>query len=289
MPRLASLLLGIVIVALGVDGTAAASIYRWQDAAGGWHFSNRAEAVAGAATQIDLAPLPVLTLPRGRDRSAVAATERAQAPRRHESPCAVGDAGALAAAVGSRLAAGRRLGDLTLLVAGVPVAQRPGTTVTLKSADAPAELTAPVEPGAIAYPAGTACPSRPPLSRYAVASSRRAGSGGLCDDFQRTFAEVGVAVSRDQGVARSFRAIAENFVAVEAAGYVTGGAARPAGVRSAALSSGEGSARVRIPPWVVEAHIAQTRELAEEAADFVDDLTAALEEIDAAARARGCW
>ena len=46
---------------------------------------------------------------------------------------------------------------------------------------------------------------------------------------------------------------------------------------------------VRLSPWLVEAHIAQLNELARETEEFVDELTIALEEIDRAARARGCW
>jgi len=42
-------------------------------------------------------------------------------------------------------------------------------------------------------------------------------------------------------------------------------------------------------PWAVEAHVAQTDQLGAESGAFVDELAAALEEIDAAARSIGCW
>jgi hypothetical protein len=47
--------------------------------------------------------------------------------------------------------------------------------------------------------------------------------------------------------------------------------------------------RVPLPPWAVEAHVAQADQLGAESGAFVDELTAALEEIDAAARSIGCW
>ncbi len=270
MHHFASLLLSIVIVTLGSDLATAASFYRWRDAAGGLHFSNRSDAVPKVAAAIEIAPLPVLTVPPAHARAV--ATAPVVAPAQLVTACDVGDPDALASAVGTHLDANRH-GDLTLLVGGMPIAHSRDAVVTLKGPDAVEDPTAPVEQGAIAYPAGGVCPTRPPLSRYAIASGRRGASRGACDDFQRAFAEVGVAVSRDQGVARSFRTVAEHFVNVAAENY----------------RAGEGAGSVDVPPWIVEAHIAQTRELGEEAGDFVDELTVALEEIDGAARARGCW
>ena len=270
MHHFASLLLGILIVALGADVATAASVYRWRDASGGWHFSNRSDAVPQAAATVELAPLSVLTVPPARAHTVAVAP--VMAPARFVTPCDVGDPGPLASAVDSYLDA-KDHEDLTVIVGGRPVSLSRDAVVELKGPDAVADPTAPVDQGAIAYPAGASCPSLPPLTRYAIASGRRGVSRGACDDFQRAFAEVGVAVSRDQGVARSFRAVAEHFVAVAADGY----------------GAGQGSGRVEIAPWIVDAHVAQTQELGAEAGDFVDELTVALEEIDGAARARGCW
>jgi len=102
-------------------------------------------------------------------------------------------------------------------------------------------------------------------------------------------------VSRDQGVARSFRAIAEHFVEVAGRDYTAGG--RDAVLVPVVATDAHGPAtfvaaeeeRVPLPPWAVEAHVAQTDQLGEESGAFVDELAAALEEIDAAARSIGCW
>src|SRR6185295_11028825 len=137
-------------------------------------------------------------------------------------------------------------------------------------------------------------PRRPALARYAVATRRNGGRRDVCDDYRRAFAEVGVAVSRDQAIARSFRAIAEDFAGIADRGYV---ASAPGGdvvlVQAGAYASpvvvGTAATSVALPPWVVEAHIAQTATLGAETASLVDELTVALEEIDRAARARHCW
>jgi hypothetical protein len=46
---------------------------------------------------------------------------------------------------------------------------------------------------------------------------------------------------------------------------------------------------VPLDPWIVKAHVSQTEKLASESDDLVAQLTVALEEIDRAARAVGCW
>jgi hypothetical protein len=272
MRHFASLLFGILIVALGADVVTAASVYRWRDASGGLHFSNRSDAVPQSAATIELAPLSVLPVPVRARAGMITPVMAPGAPIRLATPCDVGDPEPLASVVGAHLDA-KQHEDLTVVVAGMPIAHGRDAVVTLKGPDPIADPAAPVDQGAIAYPAGAPCPALPPLTRYAIASGRRAPSRGACDDFQRAFAEVGVAVSRDEGVARSFRAVAEHFVAVAANGY----------------GAGQGAGRVEIAPWIVDAHVAQTHELGEEAGEFVDELTVALEEIDGAARARGCW
>jgi hypothetical protein len=46
---------------------------------------------------------------------------------------------------------------------------------------------------------------------------------------------------------------------------------------------------VPLDPWIVAAHVSQTDSLATESDALVEQLTVALEEIDRAARASGCW
>jgi hypothetical protein len=46
---------------------------------------------------------------------------------------------------------------------------------------------------------------------------------------------------------------------------------------------------IPLDPWIVAAHVSQTESLATESDQLVDQLTVALEEIDRAARATGCW
>jgi hypothetical protein len=280
--------LAAVLLALPVRAPAE-PIFRWTDAAGGLHFSNRPEAVPPSATEVELPPL---VAPPASSNAGASSDEGATEPVAPENGGCIGpDAGGLADAVAARLDAYGHLDDLTLLVAGLPVATPRDGITTVYLGNGGNGVSAPLEQAAIAYPAGSACPSRPPLARYAVASSRRSMPRRLCDDFQRAFAEVGVAVSRDQGVARSFRAIAEAFVDVAARGYATEpgrGVTLGNGLLRQAAYTGNAPG-VAIPPWLVEAHIAQTGELSAEAGDLVDELTVALEEIDAAARASGCW
>jgi hypothetical protein len=225
--------------------------------------------------------------------------------KRHDTPtprssrrvplgCDVPDPTGVVNAVAGRLARTGHLDGLILLVGGVPVAYPDGAFVAVADLGGSARgPLAAVEQGSLAYPVRGRCPARPPLLRYPVAAPGRAPGRSLCEDYQRAFAELGVAVSRDQRIARSFRAIAEDFAAVARRGYVAG-VGRPgetievqqapfAPIRTVPAPA------MALPPWIVEAHVAQTAEIGDEAADFVDDLTVALEEIDRAARTRGCW
>jgi hypothetical protein len=280
------------------DVAAASAIYRWHDSSGTLHFSNRAAATPDGATEVVLPPLPTLIASAGAATAAPVGGRSTIAPRAPETRsmrasagvgCAAPDASGIADAVATRLGA-RQLQGLTLIVGGIPVAYNSDTRLVMKGPDTDVRATAPTEQAAIAYPEGSRCPTRPPLERYAVASTRHAPSRRLCDDFRRAFAQVGVAVSRDQGVARSFREVAEQFVSVAARDYTAGGrdavVAQPVGLTMLGYVREE---RVPLPPWVVEAHIAQTHELGAESAGLVDELTVALEEIDTAARRVGCW
>lgn len=288
MCRVSSLIIFSCVVAF-TDVATAAPIFRWRDTSGGLHFSNRVAAIPEGATEVVLPPIvEARAVMRSMPAPAFIPVPRVSGPARAECPPA--DASGVAAAVATRLAAGRYLDGLTVFVGGIPVAYDADAQITLKGADANDRATAPVEQAAIAYPGGSRCPVRPPLERYAVSASRRAAPARLCDDYRRAFAEVGVAVNRDQGVARSFHAIAERFVKVAAQGHAAGGgrvlALQPGALTTVTYVSEE---RVPLPPWAVEAHIAQADELGAESADLVEELTVALEEIDAAAQRAGCW
>jgi hypothetical protein len=160
--------------------------------------------------------------------------------------------------------------DLTLFVSGTPVWYSSDANVEVLAAGE-TDATAAGEQAAIAYPASGACPRTPPLERYAVASAGPTSSGSLCGDYRRASEEIAIAVSRNQDVARTFRV---------AAVYM----ASPPTERE--TSQGQG---VILPPWLVEATVAQTTELAAETEEFLEELTVAREEIQRAAHASGCW
>jgi len=285
----------VFVVALVVCSRAdvrAATIYRWQDRAGALHFSNRPEVVPEAATALDLPPVRFVPAPRVR---ASVATAPRLPERVRPNRCAPPDASGVIDAVAHRLARTGQLGGLTLLVAGDAIAADPDAVIARAVSADDDGAAAVAEQAALAYPAGAPCPRRPALARYPVASRRPAAVGrDVCEDYRRAFAEVGVAVSRDQGIARSFRAIAEDFTRIAMGGYVAAGTGggivevRSGALAPAILTTAPGTT-VALPPWVVEAHIAQTAALGAETAELVDELTVALEEIDRAARARRCW
>jgi hypothetical protein len=295
-----------LLTAVFADAASAAPVYRWQDAAGGLHFSNRSEVVPDFAHEMELPPVRApLTVPRAAAPGGVTGKQAQSRARLVSSEeCGPGDSSGVGRAIVSRLVGARQSENLTVFVGGVPVLYRPGAVVTVWGEDVSDDRSAPIEQASIAYPEGGVCPERPPLHRYAVSSASRVTSRGLCDDYRRAFAEVGVAVSRDQRIARSFGVLADDFSEIAAQGYTArergqGVLVRDASLADRTFSAGggwtvmpalEARARdVRLPPWVVEAHIAQTEELAEETAGFVEELTVALEEIDRSARARGCW
>jgi len=298
MRRLSSLLT-FCCIAMVADVGLADPIFTWRDAKGGVHYSNRHEVIPSGASEVELPPLPVHILSRktGLPSDVARAVSMAPPGTRHPrslATCDAPDPSGVAAAVAERLGQ-RQLDGLTVIVAGVPIAYSDSANIQVKGPDAESSAASPAAQAALAYPAGSGCPSgRPPLERYSVASAARR-SRGLCEDYRRAFAEVGVAVSRDRGVAHSFRDIAEHFATVAARDYTAGG--RGAVLVPAVATDGRGPVtlvaaaeeRVPLPPWAVEAHVAQTDQLGAESGAFVDELAAALEEIDAAARSIGCW
>jgi hypothetical protein len=297
MRHLTSLIIFCCIVT-STDIAGAAAVYRWRDTSGGLHFSNRVEATPEEATEVTLPPLPTrapsaLAMPpavvAARPAGVRASEARPSRPTRVTEACGAPDPRGVTEAVAARLGA-RQLDGLTLIVGGTPVAYGSDTRIDVKGPDVDVRTAAPAEQAAMAYPEGSRCPTRPPLERYAVSSGRHAPSRRLCDDYRRAFAQVGVAVSRDQGVARSFREAAEQFVDVARRDYTAGGRDAVV-VRRGAFSTLAYVPEERVPlsPWVVEAHIAQTRELDAESSGLVDELSVALEEIDSAARRAGCW
>jgi Domain of unknown function (DUF4124) len=273
--------------------THAQSIYRWYDANGGLHFSNQSTRTPEHATAVELPPLGSIQIPasaaRKRSRGSIS---RENVPP--AAPCGPADPTGLATAVTGGLAEETPDADLTLLVGGLPLATSPDATVdvliTSWDPDAP---QASLSQSAIAYPTGSSCPSAPPLVRYPTNAGARGASRGLCDDYRRAFAQVGVATSRDAGIGRSFGDIARAFVQVAD----EGNNATASGFR-AALADGmftsdatQLAPHMTIPldPWIVAAHVSQTQNLAYESDQLVEQLTIALEEIDRAARASGCW
>jgi hypothetical protein len=164
------------------------------------------------------------------------------------------------------------------------------TLTTLWDPDAP---QAHLSQSAIAYPAGSSCPTAPPLVRYSTTARRESASPGLCDDYRRAFAQIGVAANRDGGVGRSFRDIARAFARVRLEGNI----ATASGFRAAQADGMFRSDAMQLAPhmtiplssWIVAAHVSQTESLASESEILVEQLTVALEEIDRAARASGCW
>ncbi len=288
-------LLVILAITLGfvtASGAHAQAIYRWQDANGGWHFSNQPTRTPANASAVELPPLGSIEVPPVKRTRARAQTHRQAVPP--ASPCGPANPTGLAESVRFGLRSQRPEERLTLLVGGMPLAASDDATVqTLVTPWDPDAPQAHLSQSAVAFPIGSSCPSSPPLVRYATNVRRDRASHGLCDDYRRAFAQVGVASSRDAGVARSFHEIARTFVAVER----EGNDATASGFR-AALENGmfrsdalELAPHMTIPldPWIVRAHVSQTESLAGESDQLVQQLTVALEEIDRAARASGCW
>lgn len=290
MMRPAVSLLAVAFLAASPSRIEAQSIYRWHDAKGGVHYSNEPSRTPEHASEVDLPPLGTIEVPVGKRTSA----GRRMSPAPPAAPCGPAVPTGLLDAVDTGLTSERPDERLTLLVGGIPMAASPDATVTTLitpwDPDAP---QAHLSQSAIAYPTGSSCPTAPPLVRYPTNTRREGGSRGLCDDYRRAFAQVGVATSRDAGIARSFREIARSFVRVELDGNVATASGFRAALAEGMLRSDADvlAPHVTVPldPWIVKAHVAQTDQLATESDHLVDQLTVALEEIDRAARASGCW
>lgn len=268
------------------------TIYRWRDVNGGLHFSNQSSRTPSDATTVELPPLGSILVPARATRVRRGPVQRhVDAPP--ASPCGPADPSNLAEAIGYGIAPTQRDEGLTLIVSGLPVsASRDATVHTLITSWDPDAPQAHLSQSAIAYPAGTSCPDAPPFVRYATNQRREGRSRGLCDDYRRAFAQVGVAANRDSGIARSFREIARDFVRVSEEGNLAVASGFRA-VRNDLFTSDATQLApylsVPLDPWIVAAHAAQTENLAADSDALVQQLTVALEEIDRAARATGCW
>lgn len=287
IPRIVSAL--AALLAFAPASTSAETIYRWHDRDGVVHFSNQSERVPDGARSYEPSPLGSIAGPRPARRVGTR-VRRSPAP---PAPCGPADPTGLVDAVA--LGAARRSGDegLTLFAGGVPIFLSPDAVVqmfvTSWDPDAP---QAPLSPSAIAYPSGSSCPTSPPLVRYST-NGGDTRSRGLCDDYRRAFAQVGVAASRDAGIGRSFREVAERFVHVGAENDTAVASGFRAALADGMFASDAAQLApfmtVPLAPWIVSAHVAQTERLADESLALVEELTVALEEIDRAARATGCW
>ncbi len=270
----------------------AQTIYRWHDARGGLHFSNQVSRTPTGAAAIELEPLGSIVGPSGPRHAPQRRGHRHDVPP--ASPCGPADPTGLLDAVSSAVAPEAPADSLTLVVGGIPL--ETSDTATVQTLVTPWDPDAPqahLSQSAIAYPSGSSCPSAPPLVRYSTNARHEARSRGLCDDYRRAFAQVGVAASRDAGIARSFHDVAADFVRVGQEGNVATASGFRAAVAGGMFAS---DARTLAPfmtvpldPWIIAAHVSQTDSLASESDELVDQLTVALEEIDRAARATGCW
>lgn len=293
MVRPAVLLLAVSLLMPSYAFAVDQPIYRWRDAEGGLHFSNQSTRTPDDATAVKLLPLGSIRIPARAKRVLRRDTPRRSGDGMPAFPCGPADPSRLAEAIDYGIADERGREGLTLIVSGLPIAASPDAAVrTLITSWDPDAPQAHLSQSAIAYPAGTSCPDAPPFVRYATTQRREGRSRGLCDDYRRAFAQVGVAANRDAGIARSFREIARDFVRVSAEGNV----AVASGFRLVRDDMFTSDAMqlaphlsVPLDPWIVAAHAAQTDDLADDSEALVQQLTVALEEIDRAARATGCW
>lgn len=269
------------------------TIYRWRDVNGGLHFSNQSTRTPSDASAVELPPLGSIEIPIRAKRATRRGAGRHHVDSPAATPCGPADPSGLAEAIDYGVANEQRDEGLTLIVSGLTVAASPDadvrTLITSWDPDAP---QAHLSQSAIAYPAGTSCPDAPPFVRYPTNQRREGQSRGLCDDYRRAFAQVGVAANRDAGIARSFSEIAQDFVRVSEEGNV----AVASGFRAVRTDLFTSDAMqlaphlsVPLDAWIVAAHAAQTEDLAADSETLVQQLTVALEEIDRAARATGCW
>lgn len=269
------------------------ALYRWRDVNGGLHFSNQSTRAPSDATAVELPALGSIKIPVRTKPAPRQGVVRRNVKASPAFPCGPADPSRLAEAIDYGLANQQRDEGLTLIVAGLPIAaSRDAVIQTLITSWDPDAPQAHLSQSAIAYPAGTSCPNAPPLVRYATNQRRESASRGLCDDYRRAFAQVGVAANRDAGIARSFREIARDFVRVSGEGNVAVASGFRV-VRNDLFTSDATQLAphlsVPLDPWIVAAHAAQTAALASDSEALVQQLTVALEEIDRAARATSCW
>lgn len=293
MIRPAILLLAVSFAMMSDAFASDQTIYRWRDVNGGLHFSNQSTRTPTGATAVQLPPLGSIEIPARAKRVSRRGTRRGDVDALPASPCGPADPSDLAEAIDYGVADQRGDAGLTLIVSGLPIAASPDAAVqTLITSWDPDALQAHLSQSAIAYPAGSSCPDAPPFVRYATNQRREGNSRGLCDDYRRAFAQVGVAANRDAGIARSFREIAHDFVRVSREGNVAVASGFRV-IRNDLFTSDamQLAPHLSVPldPWIVAAHAAQTDDLAEDSEVLVGQLTVALEEIDRAARATGCW
>jgi hypothetical protein len=293
MIRPAALLLAASFLLVSEAFASEETIYRWHDVNGGLHFSNLSTRTPSDATAVKLRPLGSIQIPVRGKRGARRGIVRRHVEAPPASPCGPADPSDLAEAIDYGIANAQRDEGLTLIVAGLPVAtSRDANVDMLITAWDPDAPQAHLSQSAIAYPAGTSCPDAPPFVRYATNQRREGASRGLCDDYRRAFAQVGVAANRDAGIARSFREIARDFTRISEEGNLAVASGFRA-LRNDLFTSDATQLApylsVPLDPWIVAAHAAQTADLAEDSEALVQQLTVALEEIDRAARATGCW
>jgi hypothetical protein len=267
--RCAGVAFAVASAIVALAGAASAEpFYRWRDAAGHWHFSNRSEGVPPGAQEMTLRPLDTIQLPTAPDERPGSIESPTAPPVRpltlppRASGCAVADPSELIEAIRARLDAGDTSApaDLALFVGGVPVSYSSESVVQQLAGHGTDDIVA-SDQAAIAYPSSGACPRTPPLERYAVSAPIAPSLSGLCADYHRASSEIDSALARNADIARPF-VLAAN---------------RPP------------ERTVVQPEWVLEASAAQTAELAAEIDELNDGLTVAHEEIDRAAHAQGCW
>lgn len=348
-------------------------IYCWHDADEQLHCSNRVERVPPGAKVASPPPLGHLSTRRIRPlspsptRKSRPSRERDMREQRSDCPPAqptrVGEM--IAKVIDPEYDSNRRHGHqaFTLFVDGEPMMYRSGARLQAVAGIDANSPSASLKDASLAFPSGSRpCMGYPPLEAYPVRGGSGTSPNGLCSDFRRAFAQVGITANRDDSVLRSLRAVAKDVAEAAAKGYFFGSGrdvpmhvrvldgerlvplrpfVRPRGRRAeddkirrhyqhvrysggrpvrsrpvtlevpaqtgrygeptwSAVPKRTGARHQRwvemLPPtvvvqprWLVDAHAVQTAEIAAETEAFVDELTIALEEIDRAARAAGCW
>ncbi len=219
---------------LGLLFTAASahadSIYCWHDSDQQLHCSNRVERVPPGAKVASPPPLGYLSTrrigPTKRGPSTKSRPPREETRREQRSDCPpqrptrVGEV--MARTIDPKYSRTRRRGPeaFTLFVDGEPVMYRDSSIVQVVGGVDAEHSSASLKDASLAFPSGAApCMGHPPLEAYSVRSGNSARSRGLCSDFRRAFAQVGITASRDDAVVRSFRSVAENVAEAAAQGY----------------------------------------------------------------------